>query len=324
MRIATILPQTFYQIWGLALNPKTEVFQFEYPIKHIRAPELTEAIYDLNTKIAALAGINNLRFVSLTDRITLDNCIYDEQLLNLKNYFPNLKILGKRDIIHYTSNPNRVIEVSDAKYGVDFLRQLYRNLIYFQKVKPSVIYSVIYPWNRSTEKRKNLLWKNCKIDSKKIERKSVNFLNTYKSNYPELNYLSKQHDPTILSPRYRLELDSFIEWVEYNYDSLKNTNKQIFIKHHRGADFIYPDSFKVRDINFQTLNSPLMRVLPLEILLHSIKSLEVITTPSSLAAFGERVRLIRPFTEVDLKDYGLLHKKLLNKNSLLFFGTSSS
>jgi len=168
MRIALILPQTFYQIWGLALNPKTEVFQFEYPIKHIRASELTDAIYELNTKIAALAGINNLRFVSLTDRITLNNCIYDEQLLNLKNYFPNLKILGSKAIIHYTSNPNRIIEFSDAKYGIDFLRQLYRNLIYFKKVKPNVIYSIIYPWNCDTGKNKNLLWKNCIIDSKII------------------------------------------------------------------------------------------------------------------------------------------------------------
>jgi hypothetical protein len=66
-----------------------------------------------------------------------------------------------------------------------------------------------------------------------------------------------------------------------------------------------------------------MRVLPLEILLHSMKSLEVITTPSSLAAFGERVRLIRPFTETDLKNYGLLHKKLFSKNLLLFFGSNS-
>lgn len=323
MRIAAILPQTFYQIWGLLLTPKSELFQFEYPNKHIRASELTNAIYELNSKIAALAGVNNLRFVSTTDAIVLENCIYDEHLINLKNYFPKLKILGSKGIIHYTSNPSRIIDFSDARYGMDFFRQLYRNLNYFKEIRPNVVYSVTYPWNYNTKKNKNFLWKNHYIDSKIIERMSVNFLNTYKSIYPELNYLSRQHNLTILSPKDKLEVDSFIEWVECNYESLKNSNKHIFIKHHRGADFVYPDSFKVRDINFQTLNSPLMRVLPLEILLHSIKSLEVITPPSSLAAFGERIRLIRPFTEIDLKDYGLLHKKLLSKNSLRFFGSSS-
>ena len=284
---------------------------------------MTSAIYDLNSKIATLAGVNNLRFVSTTDDITLKDCIYDEHLINLKNYFPNLKILGLKGVIHYTSNPSRIVDLSDAKYGMDFLRQLYRNLTYYKKIRPNAVYSLTYPWNHNAKKSKNLLWENYCIDSKIIERMSVRFLETYKSIYPELNYLSRLHNLTILSPKDKLELDSFIEWVEYNYESLKNTNKHIFIKHHRGADFIYPDSFKVRDINFQTLNSPLMRVLPLEILLHSIKSLEVITPPSSLAAFGERIRLIRPFTEVDLKDYGLLHKKLLNKNSLRFFDSSS-
>ena len=112
MRIAAILPQTFYQIWGLELNSKSELYQFEYPNKHIRASELTSAIYDLNSKIATLAGVNNLRFVSTTDDITLKDCIYDEHLINLKNYFPNLKILGLKGVIHYTSNPSRIVDLS--------------------------------------------------------------------------------------------------------------------------------------------------------------------------------------------------------------------
>jgi hypothetical protein len=319
MQLAVILPQTLYQIWGLPTHRDLKVFQFEYPLKHIRAHELTTPIYALNSQILELIEITDIKFVKTSEQVELNNFTFDEQLLNLIKYFPNLKISGKKDIIHYTSNPNRVIQISDLIHGLDFLRQLYRNIKYFSNLRPRQIFSVNYPWTNNGSFNHQLLWRNCPIDVQLIQRRSIQFINKYQGTYPELIQLQKHTNPIIICPRYKQKIESFSEWVDLNYDLFEGLNRQIFIKHHRAADEIYPDFFKVRNTNFITLNSPFMRILPLEILLHSFEQLLVITPPSSISAFGERIKLITPFTEVDKKDYGLLHKKLNRDNRLILF-----
>lgn len=320
MQLAVILPQTLYQIWGLRNYRNLKVYQFEYPLKHIRAHELTSPIYSLNSQILELLEVTDIKFVKTSQQVELNNFTFDEQLLNLIKYFPNLKITGKKDIIHYTSNPNRIIQISDLIFGLDFLRQFYRNLKYFSNLRPRKIYSVNYSWINYESFNRRLLWSNCPLDVQLIQLKSMQFINKYKAIYPELIQLQNHSNPIIICPRYKQKIEDFCEWVYLNYDLFEGLNKQIFIKHHRAADEIYPDFFKVRNTNFVSLTSPFMRVLPLEILLHSFEKLSVITPPSSISAFGERIKLITPFTEVDKKDYGLLHKKLKRDNRLRLFG----
>jgi len=319
MNLALLLPQTLYQVWGISFQNKISVYQFEYPLKHKRAHEIALPIYRLNSQILELIEESHLTFIKSSDNIELVNFTFDEQLLNLISYFPNLKIRGEKSVIHYTSNPHRAIQFTDLVFGLEYARQLYRNIKYFTSVRPKKVYSVDYKWTRNRSFNQKFLWKNIPIDVNSIKSKSVEFLNRFKKEYPELSDLYYQPDPLIICPGEKQKIDSFKDWVRLNYVLFEPLNKNIFIKHHRVADEIYPNSFRVNDTNFITLNTPIMRVLPLEILLHAIGRLQVITPPSSISAFGERIKLITPFTKDENKAYGLLHKQLNRHNRLEFF-----
>jgi hypothetical protein len=311
MILCSMLPQTTYKIWGIKNVTFKAFYQFEYISRHKGWENDSESIYKLNQMICSFNGINEIKFISTKSKIKIDQGVYDEQIFNRIHNFPGLKIEGDRIAISYTLDTHNLTNYSDLKYGLEGLRNIYRNYRFFRKNRLDSVYSVIFPWNKYMETREKLFWKNNYIYSHDLKQKSIHFIEANLRYFPEIIQMKKQHKTLLINPTINMKLEDFIFFVEKHPSFFTHwTNTCIFIKHHRTSDSKFPQEFKVGKNHFYTILSELTFLLPTEIIYYSIDNIKVLTTTSSLVALNRNIVAQKPLRTVDEKNYNLMLKQL--------------
>jgi hypothetical protein len=148
------------------------------------------------------------------------------------------------------------------------------------------------------------------LEYNRIKTSSISFIKKNLHLFPELRFLKESKSKLIICPRAYSSFDEFREWVNVNeYKIKKIESSSVFIKQHRTASEQYPNEFSILGIKFVTFNSPLSRVLPLEIILMDNPEITVITAPSSIMAKLDNILVLEPDL-LDMKFYGLLFKRM--------------
>ena len=157
------------------------------------------------------------------------------------------------------------------------------------------------------------------LEYERIKTRSTSFIKRNLNLFPELKFLKESKSKLIICPRAYSTLDDFREWVNINENKIKKfDSSSVFIKQHRTTLEQYPNEFSVLGINFVTFNSPLSRVLPLEIVLMDNPEITVITAPSSIMAKLDNVLVLKPDL-LDIKFYGLLFKRMEETKTQFYF-----
>ena len=317
MNLCSMLPQTTYKVWGINHINFETFYQFEYIARHKGWETDSESIYKLNQIICNFSNIKETKFVSRDSKITIKQGIYDEQIFNRIHNFPGLKIEGDRIAISYTLTTRNLTNHSDLRYGLEGLRNIYRNYQLFKKNRLDSVYSVIFPWNKYMETRKNLFWENKFIYSENLKQKSIQFIEANLRYFPEIIQMKKQNKTLLITPTVNMKLEEFIFFVEKHQSFFTHwTNTYIFIKHHRASDFKFPQEFKVGNNRFHTIVSELTFLLPTEIIYYSIANIKVLTTASALLALNHNIISQKSLKIEDKKNYKLMLKQLEKFNAI--------
>lgn len=308
-----ILPQTTFKIWGLPDHEPRIFNQFEYLDRAPNDSKLIQPIYEINELIALEYGVQTVKHISKNQNIRFESTIFDQQIFNLRHLYPNFTTTGSIEILDYANNTYWLIGLKDMRFGKDFLRAVKRCYLLRKQCEPDKIkslYTLAYPWQIESIKPFNILWDTKLLEYERIKTSSMSFIKRNLDSFPELKFLEESKSKLIICPRTYSSLDEFREWVKVNEYKIKKINSSpVFIKQHRAALEYYPDEFSVLGIKFVTFNSPLSRVLPLEIILMSNPEINVITAPSSIMAKLDKVLVLKP-DSLDMKFYGLLFKRM--------------
>jgi hypothetical protein len=311
MILCSMLPQTTYKIWGINDVTFKAFYQFEYVALYKGWENDSESIYKLNQMICEFNNIEEIKFISRDSEVIINQGIYDEQVFNRIHNFPGLKIEGDRIVISYTLDTHNLTNHSDLEYGLEGLRNIYRNYKFFRKNKLDIVYSVIFPWNEYMETRKKLFWKNHYIYSHDLRQKSIHFIEANLRFFPEIIQMKKQHKTLLINPTINMKLEDFIFFVEKHQSFFTHwTNTCIYIKHHRASDLKFPQEFKVGKNQFYTILSELTFFLPTEIIYYSINNIKLLTTASSLLALNQNIVAQKPLRTEDKKNYNLMLNQL--------------
>lgn len=311
MIFCSMLPQTTFKIWGIDDIPITTMYQFEYIGKYPNWINHREYIYNLNQLISEFNLINNFKQILTNSEIEIKDAFIDEQIFNRAHNFPNIKFIGERKVISYTSNTNNLTSWLDLKFGIEGARHIFRNYKFSKKVRPKEVYSIIFDWNKHMTKSPNLFWTNKFISAEKLKLKSRQFIQTNIKLFPEVLIMRDQHQTLLINPHVEMTLDQFKLWVKskkYFFSTWQNST--IFIKHHRISSHIYPQEFRVDNLKFYTIPVSLTYFLPIEILIYSVINTKVITTASSLVALNQNVIIKLPISLIEKKDYMLMIKQI--------------
>jgi len=323
MILNSMLPQSTFKIWGIPDKQIESFNQFEYLNRHPNAKKITPAIYYLNQLICEIYGITNFNFIEKSRKKVVKDGLFDQQILNLKHHFNGLSIQGFVDIIDYSNLSHIYLGFSDARFGKEYFRALLRNYRLKKKYAPRNFYSLVYPWQENLINPTNLFWQNKLLDYQEIRKTAKLFLDKNIKLFPEVEMVQKANKAFVICPKHDVSYDDFKFWANNNGAQLNEISKEtIFIKQHRVSGELFPDKFSVKGMNFVTFNSPLMKILPLEILHLASSNVTIATSPSAVMAIGKQFFVIPPIDKKDKKDYGLLISRLSQNAKISFIGIS--
>ena len=317
-----ILPQTAFKIWGVSDHEPKIFNQFEYLDRAPNDSKLIQPIYEINELIALEYGVQAVKHISKDQNVKFESTIFDQQILNLRHHYPNFTTTGSIEILDYSNVTYWLIGLRDIKFGEDFFRACKRCYLLRKRSEPDKIkslYTLAYPWQIDFIKPFNVLWDTKLLEFERIKKSSTSFIKRNIDLFPELRFLKESKSKLIICPRAYSSLDEFHEWVIINEHKIKKfDSSSVFIKQHRTTSEQYPNEFSVLGINFVTFNSPLSRVLPLEIVLMDDPEINVITAPSSIMAKLDNVLVLKPDL-LDIKFYGLLFKRMEETKIQFYF-----
>ena len=145
--------------------------------------------------------------------------------------------------------------------------------------------------------------------------------------FPELQVINNVKPVVVICPPENFTFTQFQTWVEMNFQKLKQFSRNsILIKFHRNHINNFPDTFEYYSLKFTSLNSPLVNLIPTEILFIAHEKTIVITAPSSIMARLNNVLIIKnesldqTFLNIkEKRDYGLLMKRLEETGAVQYF-----
>ena len=254
------------------------------------------------------------------------NSLVDCQVLNLIDYFPNLTIPKGIKILDYSSLGQRSLVLSDLQFPIEFSRAIVRNIKFNNKFSPSLIWH----WDDYGKELKNSTlnfgWLNMFIETDLVKKLAIKFLKHNLNLFPEISKVKDNDRILIVSPDLfhnskdiSLELETLLDSNSIIKRKFQEA-KHIIIKQHRASEIELPDYLEVRGKLVTVMNTPLSRVLPIEILIFGLSNSFLISVPSSALYSNNQTNYYEISTDdIDSrKCYGLNRRRntsLVNKLS---------
>ena len=260
-------------------------------------------------KIYKIAQIEENQPIILNPKNSLVDC----QILNLINYFPNLTVPKGIKILDYSSLGHRSLVLSDLQFPIEFSRAIFRNIRFSNKFSPNLIWH----WDDYGKDLKNSTlnfgWLNMFVETDLIKKLAKKFLKRNLNLFPEISKIKENDNVLIVSPDLfhnskdiSLELEVLLDSNSIVKRKFQEA-KYIIIKQHRASEIDLPDYLEVRGKLVTVMNSPLSRVLPIEILIFGLSNSFLISAPSSALYSNNQMDYYEISTEdIDSKKaYGL-------------------
>ena len=241
------------------------------------------------------------------------NSLVDCQILNLIKYFPNLIIPKGINILDYSSLGHRSLVLSDLQFPVEFSRAIFRNINFRNRFSPNLIWH----WDDYGKDHKNSTlnfgWLNMFIETDLIKKLAIKFLKHNLDLFPEISKIKDNDNNLIISPGLFHNSKDISRVLELLLDSNSIIKRKfqkaehIIVKQHRASEVDLPDYFEVRGKLVTVMNSPLSRVLPIEILIFGLSNSFLISVPSSVIYSNNQMNYYEISTDdIDSKKaYGL-------------------
>ena len=241
------------------------------------------------------------------------NSLVDCQILNLIKYFPNLIIPKGINILDYSSLGHRSLVLSDLQFPVEFSRAIFRNINFRNRFSPNLIWH----WDDYGKDLKNSTlnfgWLNMFIETDLIKKLAIKFLKHNLDLFPEISKIKDNDNNLIISPGLFHNSKDISRVLELLLDSNSIIKRKfqkaehIIVKQHRASEVDLPDYFEVRGKLVTVMNSPLSRVLPIEILIFGLSNSFLISVPSSVIYSNNQMNYYEISTDdIDSKKaYGL-------------------
>ncbi len=310
-----LLPQTTLRLWGIPTLDIHNIFQLKIPIRSKNDKLFEKSYYEMNRMILEIIKIYKIAQIEKNQLIIFNpkNSLVDCQILNLINYFPNLTLPKGIKILDYSSLGHRSLVLSDLRFPIEFSRAILRNIRFSSKFSPNLIWH----WDDYGKDLKNSTlnfgWLNMFVETDLIKKFAMKFLKHNLNLFPEISKIKENDGILIISPDlFHNSKDISLE-LEILLDSNSIIKRKfqeaeyIIIKQHRVSEIDLPDYFEVRGKLATVMNSPLSRVLPIEILIFGLSNSFLISVPSSALYSNNQMDYYEISTEdIDSKKaYGL-------------------
>jgi len=314
------------RIWGISTVEIKSVFQLKLPIRNENDEIFEEYFYEMNRMILDVIGIQKITQINETDLIDLspEHSLVDCHVLNLIKYFPNLQLPTGIKILDYSSLGHRNLSRSDIRFPIEFSRAVIRNIRFNRKFSPKLIWH----WDdygKSQEKKSiNFGWAHQFVDTELIKKIARKFLNQNLNLFPEINNVKQNDTVLIISPPSDYKARDISIQVELLLTSSNVINKKfneaqhIIIKQHRVSTEILPNSLQLGGRIAIVMNTPLSRVLPMEILSFGFENSFLISQPSSVLYSNSYLDFwVMPLNDVhSRRAYGLQTKRQIAAKKL--------
>ena len=309
------MPQTTVRLWGIPYLEVRNAFQFKLPIRAKNDNLFEKSYYEMNRMILEIINIKNISQIEVNQQLNLNpkNSLIDCQILNLIKYFPNLTVPNGINILDYSSLGHRNLAFSDFQFPIEFSRAVLRNMKLRKKFSPGLIWH----WDDYGKNVKNNIlnfgWLNMFVETDLVKNLAIKFLKHNSNLFSEISKIQEDDNVLLVSPGlFHNSKDISIE-LELLLDSNSiikrkfQEAKHIIVKQHRASEIDLPDYFEVRSKLITVMNTPLSRVLPIEILIFGLRNSFLISAPSSVLYSNNQINYYEiPTDDIDSrKSYGL-------------------
>jgi hypothetical protein len=284
----------------------------------------------MNRMILETIKVYNVVQIEKNSQITLNpkNSLVDCQILNLINYFPNLIVPKGINILDYSSLGHRSLVLSDLKFPIEFSRAILRNIRFSKKFSPNLIWHWDDYGKNLNSSTINFGWLNKFVETDLVKNLAIKFLEHNLNLFSEISKIKKNDNILIVSTGLFHNSKDVSRELEILLDSSAIVKRKfqeaehIIIKQHRASEIDLPDYFEVRSKLVTVMNTPLSRVLPIEILIFGLSNSFLISVPSSVLYSNNQIDYFEiSIDDIDSKKaYGLnmRRKAALAKNHLKY------
>ncbi len=316
MNYIAYLPQTSIRLWGVD-SSINHIIQAEYILKTNVDSNWADTIYYLNELIFEEIQLKVDGYIQpdTARRIIASKYIFDCQFVNKAHHFPGIEIVGKPRILDYSSLGHRFVGIKNLLPLGQFTRAVLRNYKFHRSKSPSEIIHWRYFWQMPNNWPIPGFWRNSFLDEKKIRKHSINFIARNHTKFKGLP--SPDSSVLLICPAEGMTTEKLRNAIEEKFRDPEiakflRTNPKCIIKQHRNDETELPDSFNILGTEIKTLNTPISRLIPSEVILLGYPQTFMLSAISSgiFCAKQELLAELSPLTEVDRKTYGFLLAQL--------------